>query len=177
MSSEVGDGSPPVENQFQPGRSGNPGGRPKGLARKVREVIGNDGDALVGLWSAVLDGYIVSRHPETGEVVYKEVSVPDRIAVSRLLAERGWGKAPAHMPVENDAERAERTMRESEDQKKAWEDFERELNELSARRMRAHDEALRKQVEEEVRNQVEKEARAKVGAAGDGGDNPPSAAN
>jgi Family of unknown function (DUF5681) len=32
---------------FLPGQSGNPGGRPKGLARRVRELVGNDGEAIV----------------------------------------------------------------------------------------------------------------------------------
>ena len=32
---------------FRPGRSGNPGGRPQGLARATRELVGEDGKALV----------------------------------------------------------------------------------------------------------------------------------
>lgn len=32
---------------FQPGQSGNPGGRPKGLSRRVRELVGDDGHAIV----------------------------------------------------------------------------------------------------------------------------------
>ena len=35
---------------FMPGRSGNPGGRPKGLAKATRELVGDDGMALVELW-------------------------------------------------------------------------------------------------------------------------------
>jgi Family of unknown function (DUF5681) len=31
---------------FQPGQSGNPGGKPKGLSRRVRELVGDDGHAI-----------------------------------------------------------------------------------------------------------------------------------
>jgi hypothetical protein len=35
------------------GVSGNPGGRPKGLARATRELVGEDGMALVELWWSI----------------------------------------------------------------------------------------------------------------------------
>ena len=38
---------------FRPGRSGNPGGRPQGLARATRELVGEDGKALVELWWSI----------------------------------------------------------------------------------------------------------------------------
>ena len=31
---------------FTPGVSGNPGGRPKGLSRRVRELVGENGEAI-----------------------------------------------------------------------------------------------------------------------------------
>jgi len=78
MSNDVGYGRPPVQHRFKPGQSGNPGSRPKGLARKIREAVGDDVDMLIEFWvSAVRDGYIVRRHPETGEPEYEKVSVSD----------------------------------------------------------------------------------------------------
>jgi hypothetical protein len=110
LSNGVGYGNPPVEHQFRRGQSGNPGGRPKGLARKVREVIGEDADALVGFWTGVLSGEILTTKTTldtNGKAVTTEysmvpVSVSDRIAVSKLIAERGWGRAPEFVPIEAD---------------------------------------------------------------------------
>jgi hypothetical protein len=39
-----------VGRPFRPGQSGNPGGRPKGLSKATRELVGDDGMALVELW-------------------------------------------------------------------------------------------------------------------------------
>jgi hypothetical protein len=36
--------------RFSKGVSGNPGGRPQGLARATRELVGEDGMALAQLW-------------------------------------------------------------------------------------------------------------------------------
>jgi hypothetical protein len=41
------------EEGFEPGISGNPGGRPKGLSRATRELIGADGLPLVELWWSI----------------------------------------------------------------------------------------------------------------------------
>jgi len=37
-----------------PGQSGNPGGRPKCLSRRVRELVGDDGHAVAEYMFAVL---------------------------------------------------------------------------------------------------------------------------
>jgi hypothetical protein len=59
--------------------SGKPGGRPRSLARKTRELVGEDGEPLVRLWlSIALDESQRTR---------------DRLDASRLLADRGWGRA------------------------------------------------------------------------------------
>jgi hypothetical protein len=68
------------------GVSGNPGGRPKGLARAARELVGEDGMALVQLW------WDIARDETRRD--------SDRLEASRLLAERGWGKAPTFGAIE-----------------------------------------------------------------------------
>ena len=40
---------------FMPGQSGNPGGRPKGLSRRVRELVGDDGHAIAEYMFTVLN--------------------------------------------------------------------------------------------------------------------------
>ena len=73
---------------FMPGKSGNPAGKPKGLARATRELVGEDGMPLVELWwSIAQDPMQLTR---------------DRLEASRLLAERGWGKAAVFAPQEGD---------------------------------------------------------------------------
>jgi hypothetical protein len=73
---------------YKPGQSGNPGGRPKGLARYTRELLGNDGKALAQFWAQVLAD--------------KEQPMGARLEASKLLAERGWGKAAAFEAIEGD---------------------------------------------------------------------------
>lgn len=63
---------------FRPGVSGNPGGRPAGLARRIRDEVGADGDELVAIMVEIA----------------REASSPrDRMTAVMWLAERGWGKA------------------------------------------------------------------------------------
>jgi hypothetical protein len=115
---------------FVKGRSGNPGGRPKGLARKVREVLGDDGgDALVCFWVAVMRGELTSTN-DAGEEVVERVELRDRIAVSKLLAERGWGKPTEFVPLENGD-----PLQMSEDKiTEIAAEFDRKLDEIAARR-------------------------------------------
>ena len=71
---------------FVPGQSGNPRGRPKGLARATRELVGDDGMKLVELW------WDIARDETRRD--------RDRLEASRLLADRGWGKAPTYAAIE-----------------------------------------------------------------------------
>jgi hypothetical protein len=73
---------------FRPGRSGNPGGRPQGLARATRELVGEDGTKLAELW------WSIAKDPLQ--------RTSDRLEASKLLADRGWGKAAVFSPQEGD---------------------------------------------------------------------------
>jgi hypothetical protein len=64
-----------------PGQSGNPGGRPRGLARRVRELVGDDGDEIVRFMF------------ET--VTNSNARMADRIEAARWLGDRGFGRSTA----------------------------------------------------------------------------------
>ena len=65
---------------FTPGVSGNPGGRPKGLSRRVRELVGEDGGAIAEYMLEVMND--------------ERARTADRIEAGKWLADRGFGKAP-----------------------------------------------------------------------------------
>lgn len=85
--------TPPKGKPFEKGKSGNPGGRPKGLASAVRQIpvdqTGVDGAILLSRfwWTLVGDD---------------KADMGDRLRASRLLAERGWGKPAEFVPIESD---------------------------------------------------------------------------
>lgn len=87
---------------FLPGNNANPGGRPKGIARYVRELAGADGKTLIDLLhTAAVDGRIRETTAD-GEKRSATVATSERIAAARILMERGWGKPPAYAPIEDD---------------------------------------------------------------------------
>lgn len=77
---------------FQKGKSGNPGGRPRSIARQVRDAIGNDLAALHQAQIMIAKG----QHPLTGEAVQARECTAAYIA----LLDRGYGKPVAAVHVE-----------------------------------------------------------------------------
>jgi hypothetical protein len=116
-------------NGFRKGQSGNPGGRPKGIAHLAREMVGDDGEKLVRFWAAVMDGDPLPN----GRVP----TVSESLAASKLLAERGWGKPAEFVPIE---ESDPLQLREDEvDRVVAV--FDAKMDELARRRQAASDAA------------------------------------
>jgi hypothetical protein len=69
-------------------------------------------------------------HPETKQATRVEVSVPDRMAAARMIADRGWGKAPMYAPIE-DADPLDLANRQAE---QVAASFDERMDELAARR-------------------------------------------
>lgn len=74
----------PEGKRFQPGQSGNPGGRPRGLAASVKELVTPE-QVAQGFYEIAVD---------------PRAKASERIAAWRELADRGWGKAPAFAAIE-----------------------------------------------------------------------------
>ncbi len=100
-----------IGRPFQKGQSGNPSGRAKGIARQAREAMGENGELVINFWAGVVTGEVLTStstiDPKTGKIldtVYEmtPVTVADRIRVSQLLAERGFGKPAEFVPIEDD---------------------------------------------------------------------------
>ncbi len=68
-----------IGRPFQPGVSGNPGGRPKGVARTFRDALGGSPALLA---QVLLE---IATDPTARNA--------DRIAAAREILDRGWGKA------------------------------------------------------------------------------------
>jgi Family of unknown function (DUF5681) len=108
---------------FRKGRSGNPGGRPRGLAKATRDR---------------LDVTATQRGKESGAdalvdtmiefALDRDQDVRVRIEAIKWLADRGWGKVPSYMPVEADDPLED----EEERFAAAAEDFNREVRRLAA---------------------------------------------
>src|SRR5439155_11377299 len=64
---------------FLPGASGNPGGRPKGLGRRVRELVGEDGEAIAVYMLSVMRD--------------EKARTADRLEAAKWLADRGFGRS------------------------------------------------------------------------------------
>lgn len=78
----------PVGKPFGPGNvESRQGGRPKGLAKRIREMVGDDPGRVANVLFDILEN-------QSG----RERS-SDRIAAAREILDRGWGKAPTYAPI------------------------------------------------------------------------------
>lgn len=81
---------------FQPGNRANPGGRPKGLASRIRTLT-NEGEDILKFLVGVLSNEIKS-------------TTKDRLQAAQILLDRGYGKAvETSVQVQLDAKSGEST--------------------------------------------------------------------
>lgn len=71
---------------FVPGISGNPGGRPKGLSRRVRELVGEDGEAIAEYMFFVMSD--------------DKARTADRLEAAKWLADRGFGRSVQALDID-----------------------------------------------------------------------------
>lgn len=77
----------PVGQQFTAGNAvALKNGRPKGLARSIRELVGDDPARIANVLFDILE------NPRAKD--------SDRISAAREILDRGWGKAPSYAPIE-----------------------------------------------------------------------------
>lgn len=98
--------SPPGPHRWKKGQpSANPGGRPKGLARLIREKCGQDGEKLIEFALSVLHGELTITQEKmqagSGEVLALQIppTIAERIEALKWLADHGYGKAVASLQL------------------------------------------------------------------------------
>jgi len=109
-----------VGRPFQPGVSGNPGGRPRGLASRIRGAT-RDGADLVTFAMDVLNAKIPG------------VTMRDRLEALQWLSDRGWGKPTVSVELTGVQESVAPTMALSIFQMLANPDHARRLQDATVR--------------------------------------------
>lgn len=79
---------------FMPGQSGNPAGRPRGLAAAVRETL------RIAVQEGEDPAFAMARF-YAGIYADKTQKLEHRMKAAEWLSERGWGKAPAYALIED----------------------------------------------------------------------------
>jgi hypothetical protein len=87
----------PVGTPFAPGQSGNPKGRPPGVAAAARRLIGEDGERALAFLADLMDGKAMTLEvvdPENGQKRIEATLPPvkERRLAAEALLDRACGK-------------------------------------------------------------------------------------
>jgi hypothetical protein len=77
------------------GKSGNPGGRPKGYGEYIRAQCGHDGKLL----SDILIALVKNDEQFLGQRGYEIPNVKELLIAIEMLFDRGYGKAPQQLEI------------------------------------------------------------------------------
>ena len=100
--------------KFESGQSGNPGGRPKGFATKIKELCGDDYEKIAKGLYLIAFGTAHERDEFFGESV--RVTTKDRIAAAIALRDSGPGRPVQALEHRGDVPQATRVIHEYTDE-------------------------------------------------------------